>query len=186
MVSSSWSVWQKWPRHPMRILNQKSKDNVQCNPAAVLHTHPFLTLSSAINCRLTSDRQTEIPRTWVNKPNNLTTATNSMLNDVSERVFREIIWVLKLLEDGSANGYIRSSWRCYYPLSLAITICQVAVPPLLHYASLSLPVLVKSLQWHLRLGWRGWLIGLDTRALLPPLLPTAQHHAAGESMEEWQ
>lgn len=124
--------------------------------------------------------------TWVNKPNNLTTATNCMLNDVSERVFREIIWVLKLLEDGSANGYIRSSWRCYYPLSLAITICQVVVPPLLHYASLSLPVLVKSLQWHLGLGWRGWLIGLDTRALLPPLLPTAQHHAAGESMEEWQ
>lgn len=73
--------------------------------------------------------------TWVNKPNNLATATNCMLNDVSERVFGEIIWVLRLLEDSSANGCIRSSWRCYYPLSLAITICQVVAPSLLHYAN---------------------------------------------------
>lgn len=97
-----------------------------------------------MNCRLRSAAET--PRTALRSINQTTLPlqwTVCWMN-ASETVFEEIIWILKLLEDSSVNGHVRSSWRCYYPLSFVIIICQVMVLSLLYCTSCSSPGLVKS------------------------------------------
>lgn len=59
--------------------------------------------------------------------------------------FREIIHIRRLWQLGCAGGHSQAAQDSYCALPLIIATCQVMFSSLLHFASLSLPGLVKSL-----------------------------------------
>lgn len=68
--------------------------------------------------------------------------------------FREIIWIRRLWQARCACGHSQTAEDSYCALPFVIVTCQVMFSSLLHFASLSLPGLVKSLSMtsHARLA----------------------------------